>query len=456
MKINKHIFITLMIFLAILISVLISCQIIDRLVLNKIEESDEGIKVDEQNESDNSAEESVEIKEVIKENEIIYFEIGIDENSTHFEHRVANIYSISTDDTERKLIYSDIADKYGLTSVYSISPDKTKILCGKSDDARGVYSALCYIDIGTGNLINLIEFDFSEGEEMLESIYREPIWSNSSDKIAYETITNPYKDSFGDGGIYVIDINTGIKEKINLDLEGQLLENDVFLYPVLFSSDDTKIIAAAHPYYPKIEQGEVLDYYTLNESLNLIDIESGQLEEILNINQFKGVEAESISSFDNFDIFKDSGLTIFQVLGDFEEDGDIWAFDHKGGKLTKITNDSSLREQQPSVLDLSGLDKKVTYVGVSRYGTIAEHNKSGNIYILNLNNLENIDTLNCQIEGLAPVFSPDGEFLALLSLDYDENFNFIENYQIKTYEIESNEMKNILSTSNIIDLIGWL
>ena len=149
-------------------------------------------------------------------------------------------------------------------------------------------------------------------------------------------------------------------------------------------------------------------------------------------------------------------MTIFQVLGDFEEDGDIWAFDHKEGKLTKITNDSSLREQQPSVFDLSGLDKKVTYVGVSRYGTIAEHTKLGNIYILNLNNLENIDTLNCQIEGLAPVFSPDGEFLALLTLDYDENFNFIENYQIKTYEIESNEMKNILSTSNIIDLIGWL
>ncbi len=41
-------------------------------------------------------------------------------------------------------------------------------------------------------------------------------------------------------------------------------------------------------------------------------------------------------------------------------------------------------------------------------------------------------------------------------LDYNENFDYVENYQIKTYEIEPGESKAALSTNNIIDLIGWI
>jgi len=456
MKIDRLKFISFLILLIFSILALISCQIIDTLAIDKVKESNEDLLSEKEDNSEEPAEENGEIEKITREYQVAYFEIGIDENSNHFEHRVANIYAMSVDGDAKKLIYSDINDKYALTSIYGISPDGTKILCGISDDARGVYSALCFIDIINKNLIKLVEFDFSEEEEVLEVIYRNPIWSNGSDKVAYETITKPFEDDFRDGGIHLIDINTGIKEKLNLDINSNSPENDIFFYPILFSPDDTKIIAAFHPYFPKIEDGKILDYYTKNESLNMVDIESGESREILNISQFEGVEAEIISSFDRFNIFKDPSLIVFQVLGDFEEDGDIWASDLNGEKLTKLTNDNSLREQEPSILDVQDLNRKIAFIGVYRYGTISEHTKSGNIYIIDFSNSDNFETINCEIEGLKPLFSTDEKYLAFMYLDYDENYDYVENYQIKTYNIESGELKVALSTNNIIDLIGWI
>lgn len=454
MKIKMFALITLFALLVFLMLAVGSCQIIDNLVLGKIEKPVEETEVNEQNEPETLSEEDAAIKDATKEYQIAYLEVGIDKNSTHFEHRVANIYAVRIDGTDKKLIYSDINDKYALNAVYSISPDGTKILCGISDDARGVYSALCYVDIETGNLIKLIEFDFSENEEVSESIYGNPIWSNNSDKIAYETIINPYTDNYKDGGIQLIDIKSGAVEKLNIDMDEQSNEGNIFFYPVFFFPDDAKIIAISHPYFPKIEQGKILDYYTKNESLSVIDIESGKFKEILNTSQFEGIEAEIISSFDNFNIFKDTGLLVFQVLGDFEEDGDIWLYDIAEDKLTKLTDDNDLREQQPSILDVQGLDKKVAFVGVGRYGTIAENTRSGNIYIID--NLENMETINCKAEGLKPVFSPDGKYLAFMYLEYDENYDYIENYQIKTFEIESGELGVALTYKEITDLIGWI
>jgi len=454
MKINRLIFITFLVLLIFSISTLISCQIVDTLVTDKIEESNEDALSEKNDNLEEPAEENVEIEKSTGEYQIVYFEVGIDENSNHFEHRVANIYAMSIDGTTKRLIYSDINDKYALTSIHDISPDGTKILCGISDDARGVYSALCFIDIINGNLIKLVEFDFSEQEEVLEAIYRNPIWSNGSDKVTYETITNPFTDNFRDGGIYIIDINTGIREKLNLDINSSSPGNDIFFYPILFSPDGTKIIAAFHPYFPKIEEGKILDYYTKNESLYMVEIASGKFEEILNISKFEGVEAEIISSFDKFNVFKDPGLLVFQVLGDFEEDGDIWSYDIAEDKLTKLTDDNNLREQQPSILDVQGSDKKVAFVGVGRHGTITEHTRSGNIYIID--NLENMETINCKAEGLKPVFSPDGKYLAFMYLEYDENYDYIENYQIKTFEIESGELEVTLTYKEITDLIGWI
>ena len=454
MKIKMFALITLFALIVFLMLAVGSCQIIDNLVSSEIEKPVEKTEVSGQNEPETLSEEDAEIKEAKKEYQIAYFEIGIDENSNHFEHRVANIYAVRIDNIDKKLIYSDINDKYALNAVYSISPDGTKILCGISDDARGVYNALCYVDIETGNLIKLIEFDFSENEEVSESIYGKPIWSNSSDKIAYETIINPFTDNFKDGGIHLIDIKNREIEKLNIDKDEQSNEGDIFLYPVLFSPDDIKIIAVSHPYFPKIEQGKIIDYYTKNESLGVIDIESGKFKEVLNTSQFEGIEAEIISSFDNFNIFKDTSLLVFQVLGDFEEDGDIWSYNITLDKLKKITDDNSLREQQSSILDVPGLDKKVAYVGVGRYGTITEHTKSGNIYTID--DLEDMETINCKAEGLKPVFSPDGKYLAFMYLGYDENYDYIENYQIKTFEIESGELEVALTSKEMTDLIGWI
>ena len=38
---------------------------------------------------------------------IAYFEVGSDEDSLHFEHRVANVLTVSPDGSDERLIYTD-------------------------------------------------------------------------------------------------------------------------------------------------------------------------------------------------------------------------------------------------------------------------------------------------------------------------------------------------------------
>lgn len=434
------------------LTVTTSCQIIKDITDNEIpteEKPQDTEKIEEEINDISTDENDINY-------DVVYFEVGIDENSRHFESRVASVYRINPDGTNKEFIYTDINDEYGLAQVYSISPDGKKILCSISDDARGVYSALCYIDIATNNLVKLVEFDFSDSEEVSEVTYKEPIWSNSSNKIAYETISNPYTSNFRDGGIYIIDINTLDKQELVLDIKGASLRSTTFLYPVLFTPDDTKILATSHPYFPKLEGDEIIDFYTIDESLNVLDIGSGSVEEILNISQFEGIEARIISSFENFNILKDLNLIIFQVLGDFEEDGDLWICNINGENLLRLSNNNSLREQQPNVLDIDSADRKVAFVGVHRYGTISEQTKSGRIIIINLNDLQNLIISDLELEGTKPMFSPQGKYLAILSLNYNDNFTYIENGEIKIYKIESDESDIVVNSSNTIDLIGWI
>ena len=59
---------------------------------------------------------------------IAYFEVTSSSESDHFEHRVGNIYAVSADGAGKKLIYSDINNKYDLGNIFGASPDGTKIL----------------------------------------------------------------------------------------------------------------------------------------------------------------------------------------------------------------------------------------------------------------------------------------------------------------------------------------
>jgi len=108
------------------------------------------------------------IKESEKEKDgdyrVVCFEIGTDPASNHFEYRVANIYSINPDGSDRQLIYSDIDNRFGLGRAYSVSPDGTKISCSFFEGGRGAYSSLSIMDIATGNVAHMAEFDYTGGK----------------------------------------------------------------------------------------------------------------------------------------------------------------------------------------------------------------------------------------------------------------------------------------------------
>ena len=63
--------------------------------------------------------------------------------------------------------------------------------------------------------------------------------------------------------------------------------------------------------------------------------ESGETDTILDIGEFEGMEA----NFDDFNLFMQQNKIVFQVLGNFEEDGDIWICDSDGEnlQLKKVT-----------------------------------------------------------------------------------------------------------------------
>src|SRR4030066_2308110 len=79
-------------------------------------------------------EEEVAEEEVAEEEDmeyhIAYFQVGSEEASMHFEHRVAKIIAISPDGNGEKVIYTDLNEKYDLSRIYSVSPDSSKISWG--------------------------------------------------------------------------------------------------------------------------------------------------------------------------------------------------------------------------------------------------------------------------------------------------------------------------------------
>jgi len=402
-----------------------------------------------------SEEVSGEEEEVKKEEYYIaYFEVGIDENSMHFEHRVANVVAISPDGTDKKLVYTDLNEKYDLNKIYSVSPDSSKISCRFYEGGRGAYSALCVIDIDTGKLTTIDEFDYTETEsmEMMSDIYGRPIWSHDGRKIAYETVTNPYMDNFRDEGISIVNIDTGDIQDVDLDKEIISGENTTFIYPVLFSRNDDKLFCILSTFYPKMEDGVILDYFSRIEKLITVDISSGESMVILDVNEFEGSEA----SFDNFNLFTQQDKLVFQVVGDFEEDGDIWVSDSDGNNLFKLTENPDLREQQPSILNMPDTVGKLAYTGVKRYGTISSQLNSGDIYIINIDSSGQDRITDYGIGAAKPVFSPDGKYLAFIRYIYDSNMEYVESSQIEVCDMESRGIKIVASGSNIFDLIGWI
>lgn len=73
---------------------------------------------------------------------------------------------------------------------------------------------------------------------------------------------------------------------------------------------------------------------------------------------------------DDFNYIEGTGKTVFQVLGDFEEDGDLWMCGLFNGELQRITGDSGLREQQPDIFKKDSGDLLIAYAGVKRLSLI--------------------------------------------------------------------------------------
>jgi Tol biopolymer transport system component len=385
---------------------------------------------------------------------IAYFEVGSDEKSMHFEHRVADVFTISPDGTDKRLTYTDLNEKYDLSRIYAISPDGSKISCGFYEGGRGAYGALCVIDVATGELHTVSEFDYTESEsmELMKDIYGKPIWSHNGKKIAYEVVCNPYADNFRDDGIYIANIETDNIQAVDLNMDGASLESTTFLDPVLFSQDDSKLFNIFHTFYPKMEEGAVLGYSVRNEKLVTVDISSGETGIILDIAEFEGMEAD----FDDFNLFTQQDKIVFQVLGNFEEDGDIWICDSNGENLLRLTDKPELREQQPSILDMPGSAGKIAYTGVDRYGTISYHFNSGDIYIVNIDGSGQVKITDDEINAAKPVFSPDGRYLAFIDYIYDSGMEYVVSSQIEVYDMQSGEIRTVAYGSNISDLIGWV
>jgi Tol biopolymer transport system component len=399
-----------------------------------------------------------------KEYSIAYFEVTSSSESNHFEHRVGNIYAVSADGADKKLIYSDIENEYDLGSIFGASPDGTKILGMLADGGRGAYSAICIIDVLTGELTTLAEFDFTESEsgEINLGLYGRPVWSSDSSKIAYEVTTNPYmsplNSNFRDVGLFIIDVETGEQKEVNIDLGGASIRSTTFLEPVFFAENDSQIFMVSHPYYEKKENGETVGFYSLNDTLYRVGIDGGAPAEILGVGpgDFSAAGPEIISSFDNFRFIKSSKQIVFQVLGDFEEDGDLWVCNYDGSGLKRLTEDNQLREQQPSLYDSMNGDSKIAYTGSLRYGTISAQIPSGDIFIINSNGSGNKKLTDFKIGASAPVISPGGSSIAFLFSQYDESMNDVIGNYIMIYDLGSGSMEKISSDGYLINIAGWV
>ena len=386
---------------------------------------------------------------------IIYFEVTSSEESNHFEHRLANIYSIKIDGSNKEIVYTDIDDKNDLGQVFNISPDGEKIACMINDGARGVYSALCVIDINSGELKNLVEFDFSEEPyEVTLALYGKPVWSSDSRYLAYELISNPYTSNFRDRGIFTADIETGEIKETLLDAGGTSIRSTMFMVPVFFFDYDDKLAAAFHPYYTVEENNEVIDFYSINEGLNTFNVGGGQINSLFDISSFGEGGPEIITSMDNFKYFRDMDKTVFHLLGDFEEDGDIWMSGVYESDVQRITHDEQLREQQPDIFSGDSGISLVAYAGVKRYGTVSNQIPSGDIYVINADGTGNRKLTDYDAGPSKPMFSPDGLYIAYLNSIYDENFEYIISSQIEAVRIEDSNI-TVAAKNGYIELIGW-
>ena len=242
--------------------------------------------------------------------------------------------------------------------------------------------------------------------------------------------------------------------KIDIAGGGVSARNTTFLYPVLFSIDDSKILVVSHPYFQKIEGDEIIDSFTKNEGLYWIRDTGSSPEKILDITMFDSEGITAIESFENFKIFNEGNKLLFQVLGEFEEDGDLWSSDIDGDNLYRITSDSKLREQQPEILSNNGYNQKISYIGPYRYGTISNLLESGDLYIINPDGSENKKITDYEIGVSKPVFSPDGKYISYLFSEYDDSVSYVENYSIEIYNTGSDKIERIVS-GYMIDLIGW-
>jgi len=391
--------------------------------------------------------------ETEKDYQIAYFQVGSEESSMHFEHRVAKIIAINPDGNDENIIYTDLNEKYDLSRIYGVSPDSSKISCRFYEGGRGAYGSLSVIDVTNGEMKAVKEFDYTDSEsmDMMADIYGRPVWSHDSKNIAYETVINPYADNFSNGGISIVNIDTGDISEIDVNMEAFSFENEVFLDPVLFSADNGRLFNILNTRNPKMEEGVVHGYFTRNEKLVAADISSGAAFEIFDISQFNDMEA----SFDNFNLFTQQNKIVFHVLGDFEEDSDIWICDSDGSNLTRLTDDAELREQQPSILDVPDSTGLITYVGVGRYGTIAYDFNAGNIYIINMDGSGKVKIDN-EVDASKPIFSPDGRYAAFIGYVFDEALENIQSRQIVVYDTRSGEIRIVASGSGIFDLIGWI
>jgi hypothetical protein len=395
---------------------------------------------------------------------IAYFEVTSSSESKHFEHRVGNIYGVSADGADKKLIYSDIENEFDLGNIFGASPDGTKILGMLADGGRGLYSAICVIDVLTGELTKLVEFDFIESEnwDINLGLYGKPIWSSDSTKIAYELVTNPYlspfDSNFRDAGLFITDVRTGEQTEVNIDVGGASMRSTTFLAPAFFAENDRQLFMVSHPYYEKKENGETVSFYTLNDTLYRVDVDGGEPVEIVGVGpgDFSTAGPEIISSFDNFKFIKSSRQIVFEVLGDFEEDGDLWKCEYDGSDLKKITGDEQLREQQLSLYNSQDGESKIAYTGSLRYGTISAQIPSGDIFIMDTKGSGNKKLTDFKIGPSVPSISPDGNKVTFLYSEYDDNMiNILENY-VMTYDLESEALEKISSEGYIVSIAGWV
>ena len=390
---------------------------------------------------------------------LVYVEITSDSKSNHFEHRVENIYSVAADGSDKELIFSDIKEEYDLGPVFSISPDGKKIACKFVEGARGLYSALAVIDISSKSITLLEEFDYIGHEEDVNvlDLYGNPLWTSDSRFLIYQRVKNQYTSNTRDAGIYKVDVQTGQKSEVWLDVMGASLRSTLMLAPAFLYADEKKIGAVFHPYYPVGEDGEITGFYTTNEGMSAIDIESGKVEDLFYTSIFESIEGtpEIFSSFDNFFYLSGIKKMVFQLLGDFEEDGDLWVSDIFASSPTRLTEDNNLREQQPTVYGADSSNPLIAYMGSKRYGTISSQIPSGDIFLIDSKGQQQKKLTSYDVGAFEPIFSPDGKQIGFLRAIYDENFEYITQYLVESVDIESSNIL-VAASGGYLYLVGWI